>query len=774
MSDVPSNLYSACEPFTSVEGLTPDAAAIAAFLRALPHEGFVVGLLNTEARRMLAFSFDRSAIDANAAGIARANAGGWNAYVRPNGYTKTFSGSEHPDKADVRTGYVSHIDADAPHEMKTDEERLAWCDAKAKELEADGAALVWFTGGGVQAVKFLREPVTLGAGGIPHEEFEEINVAWANARGGDKCHDCSHLLRIPGTINWPDARKRARGRAPALARLIAQRGEYRVDWAALPREAPKSKATPKGDAATVSIDTANVKRLASIDEVGANVPEKLKVYLVNGCNPDDPNHFPSRSEMLYWVVLELVRHRVAPEIIYSVLTDPKWKVSESVLEKGRNAERYARRQIDRATAEVETEGTDFEEFDGKKLPSQHNARVFLHREGVRIRYDEFADKFLIEGLPEFGPHFDDKASTRLRLLARSKYQLGISREDWSDFLTDLALYQRFHPVRDYLDSLAWDGKPRIDRWLATYGEVTDSEYASAVGAIVLIAAVHRVMVPGCKFDEMLVLESAQGKNKSTALATLAVREEWFTDDLPLDADTKRLIEAIAGKWIIEAGELKGMRKGEVDALKSTLSRRSDRARLAYGRHPVEIPRQCIIIGTTNSEHYLKDTTGNRRFWPVRCGEFDVKGLLRDRDQLWAEARVREARGESIRLDPRLYPDAGREQEERRLADPFEEALEVHLGSKTGKVRTQDVWTIIGKADVGRRTQDDMNRLGEVMRRLGWERIKRRFGNEPEWCYVRGTRAEREACLFVTVNEAGEIASVGQVDDYSAVKPGGDA
>lgn len=765
MSNGPANPYAACEPYTSVEGLTPDAAAIAAFLRALPHERFVIALLNPETKRTLAFSFERADIDANAAGVSSANAGGWNAYFRPGGYARTFAGHEHPEKADVRTGYVAHIDGDAPKTMTDEAERLAWCEAKAKELEADGASLVWFTGGGVQAAKFLREPITLGTA---HEEFEEVNVAWANARGGDHCHDCSHLLRIPGTINWPDAKKRERGRVPTLARVIAHHPERTVDWASLPRATPKGKAKA---AASVSIDTANVKRFGHVDELGPAVPDSVKVYIVNGEDPSSPGHFPSRSEMLFWVVCELKRAGVSDEAIYAAITHPDWKIGDSIREKGRGAERYALRQIERATAEVESESAEFEEHEGRKLPSQHNARVFLQRENVGVRYNEFADRFLIDGLTGFGPHFDDKASTRLRLLARSKYQLGVSREDWSDFLTDLGLYHRFHPVRDYLDSLTWDGKPRIDGWLVKYGEVADSEYARAVGAIVLIAAVRRITEPGVKFDEMLVLEGLQGKNKSTALATLAVREEWFSDDLPLDSDTKRFIEAIAGKWIVEAGELKGMRKGEVDALKSTLSRRSDRARLAYGRQPVELPRQCVIIGSTNSEHYLKDPTGNRRFWPVRCGEFDVEGLRRDRDQLWAEARVREARGDSIRLAPRLYPDAGREQEARRIADPFEEVIEPHLNGRTGKLRSHDVWTIIGKADPSRRTQEDATRLGETMRRLGWERIKRRFGDGPEWCYVRGSKAEREESLFVHTDADGVVTSVAAALDYSAITEG---
>ena len=120
---------------------------------------------------------------------------------------------------------------------------------------------------------------------------------------------------------------------------------------------------------------------------------------------------------------------------------------------------------------------------------------------------------------------------------------------------------------------------------------------------------------------MLVLESAQGKMKSTALSVLAVKEDWFTDDLPLSADTKLIIERLQGRWIVEAAELTGMRRSDAEHLKSFLSRRRDRARMAYGRIPNEVPRQCVIIGTTNSKNYLRDGTGNRRFWPVSVDEF---------------------------------------------------------------------------------------------------------------------------------------------------------
>jgi predicted P-loop ATPase len=134
---------------------------------------------------------------------------------------------------------------------------------------------------------------------------------------------------------------------------------------------------------------------------------------------------------------------------------------------------------------------------------------------------------------------------------------------------------------------------------------------------------------------------------------VAVKDEWFCDDLPMSANGKQVIEQTVGKWIVEVAELSGMRKTEIEHLKALLSRQTDRARPAYGRLPTEKRREFILIGTTNDDKYYKDLTGNRRFWPVKAPKFDLPALRRDRDQLWAEAALREAAGESTRLDPTL-------------------------------------------------------------------------------------------------------------------------
>jgi len=229
--------------------------------------------------------------------------------------------------------------------------------------------------------------------------------------------------------------------------------------------------------------------------------------------------------------------------------------------------------------------------------------------------------------------------------------------------------------------------------------------------------VRRVRRPGVKFDEMLVIESDHGKNKSMALAALAGNPEWFSDDLPLDADSKKIIEQVAGKWIVEVAELSGLTRSKVEHLKAMLSRQYDRSRLAYDRLTTERPRQFVQIGTTNHTVYLRDSTGNRRFWPVKIVKFDVEMLTRDRDQLWAEAAAMEAAGASIRMDESLWREAGDEQERRAVDDPWYELLDEALGDITGKLRTHDAWRIV-KLQPGQRHQEHNTRMGQAMAALG--------------------------------------------------------
>jgi len=368
---------------------------------------------------------------------------------------------------------------------------------------------------------------------------------------------------------------------------------------------------------------------------------------------------------------------------------------------------------------------------------------------VKLRYDEFANHEIIEGLARFGPRLDDAAVNRLRFTIDAQFGFLVPKVLFYDVISDRARINAFHPVRRYLDGLKWDGKPRLNRWLIDYAGAKDTKYVQAISRIVLVAAVRRARHPGAKYDEMLILESEQGTDKSSGLRVLAVDDDWFTDDLPLQGDTKRFMEATAGKWIVEAGELKGMGRSDVAALKACLSRQIDEARLSYDRKPSVSARQFIIVGTTNEfEGYLRDPTGNRRFWPVRIVKIDIAQLRRDRDQLWAEASIAEATGASIRLDPSLYEEAALEQDARtRNDDPLVDALYRNLGNITGKLRIADAYVVAG-IEPGKATQDQMSRFGQAIRELGWERERRRFAGERCYAYVRGEVGEREVELYV--------------------------
>lgn len=207
----------------------------------------------------------------------------------------------------------------------------------------------------------------------------------------------------------------------------------------------------------------------------------------------------------------------------------------------------------------------------KPEASLANVRHALKVLEVKLSYDVFSEKTHVVYPTSNGDQIlSDEHMVKTRLQIEDRLGLRIPKEYYKDVVKDLAFASKFHPVRDYLDTLVWDNTPRIDTWFATYGGAHDSPYMRAIGSIFLIAAVRRVRDPGCKYDELIVMESEQGWNKSTALRALCPRGEWFSDDLPLNVDSKELIEATLGKWIIEASELSGLRRGGVEHRKSVV------------------------------------------------------------------------------------------------------------------------------------------------------------------------------------------------------------
>lgn len=305
------------------------------------------------------------------------------------------------------------------------------------------------------------------------------------------------------------------------------------------------------------------------------------------------------------------------------------------------------------------------------------------------------------------------------------------------------MHRRVHPVRDYLKGVTWDGVPRLERWLTTYLGVEDTPYTQAVGASTLRAAVARAMNPGCKVDTMLVLQGVQGAGKSKSIRALC-GEPWFTDDLA-EFGSKDAAEQLLGAWFVEVAELGAMNKSEVERVKSFVSRQVDRFRPAYGRHVEERPRQCVFIGTTNADTYLRDETGNRRFWPVQVGAvgpLDVEALKRDRDQLWAEAVAQVAAGARWYLDAKLDPEAFKEATDKQAAaqhqDPWDLLVAQYVAGKEA-VLVESILVDVLRLEAGRWGRSEQMRVSAILRRMGWSRHRlwtpgggRPWGYLPPW------------------------------------------
>jgi predicted P-loop ATPase len=318
--------------------------------------------------------------------------------------------------------------------------------------------------------------------------------------------------------------------------------------------------------------------------------------------------------------------------------------------------------------------------DGKIVGNLANAILILREspdwKGV-LGFDEFNVRVAalkplpleeaIQGI--WSDHCD--SMTRVWFL---RHEIKINAGDVGRAVQAAARFNPFHPVRAYFDTLVWDGVPRLPSWLHVYLHAEDSAYARAIGPRFLVSGVARIYRPGCKADHMLVLEGPQGKLKSELLRTLAIRDEWFADRLSSLA-TKDAALDVAGVLLIEIPEMDAILKAQASSVKAFLSRRRDRFRPPYGRHVINLPRQCIFAGSINPPKggYLTDATGARRFWPIACqGAIDRDGLEAVRDQLWAEAVHHFKAGVPWWLEtPELEALAAAEQEQRFAVDAWE-------------------------------------------------------------------------------------------------------
>jgi predicted P-loop ATPase len=275
-----------------------------------------------------------------------------------------------------------------------------------------------------------------------------------------------------------------------------------------------------------------------------------------------------------------------------------------------------------------------------------------------------------------------------------------------------------HPVRVYLDALTWDGHPRLTKWVSYYLGAEQSDYHAGIGRMFLIAMVARIFEPGCKADYVVVLGGPQGARKSTACRILG--GEWFTDALPDVERDKDASQHLRGKWLIEIAELSAMRRAESEALKSFITRTTERYRPSYGRKEVIEPRQCIFIGTTNRDAYLRDESGGRRFWPIKVGTIDTDALAHDRDQLFAEAVQLYRSGEKWWPEDEFELDSIKpEQEARFESDVWEDTVSGWLVDQQRATVSQVAREAL-HLDTPRIGTAEQRRIAAILERLVWK------------------------------------------------------
>ena len=382
-----------------------------------------------------------------------------------------------------------------------------------------------------------------------------------------------------------------------------------------------------------------------------------------------------------------------------------------------------------------------------------------------IRFNRLADSIEVAGSVPWS-HTDrfwrDADDAQLISYIDANYGT-FSARNYEVAVTKVADDRAFHPILDYLGSLPpWDGECRVDTLLIDYLGAPDTPYTRAVTRKTLCAAVNRVRNPGVKFDTMLVLNGPQGIGKSTLIAKLA--GEWFSDSLSLgDTKDKTAAEKLQGYWILEIGELAGLRKAEVETLRSFLSRQNDIYRASFGHRVTPHPRQCVFFGTTNAETgYLRDTTGNRRFWPVKTAQsarFHSWELDRETiGQIWAETLLYVEQGEKLYLDAAMEVLARQEQMNALETDEREGVIEDYLETPlpdrwngmslrdrqeylrgedslvgdrlTGENRretvcTLEIWCECLYRDRTNLRRTDSNELTAILERLGWKRREKK-------------------------------------------------
>jgi predicted P-loop ATPase len=399
--------------------------------------------------------------------------------------------------------------------------------------------------------------------------------------------------------------------------------------------------------------------------------------------------------------------------------------------------------LDRAINEI-TSCVEWNPTDKHGLPKQgvSNARIYLETQyEERMRYNEFARVVELDGKPV--------GDTEIAELIQ-EIEVASSVNKWGKNFVEAALAiickkgHSYHPIREYLSDLEWDGVERLDKVATEAFTVANSQpiYSRYLQCF-FISAVARILKPGCKVDTALILQGGQGVRKSSFFESLVAEDCWFSDDMG-SVDDKDSKMAVAQCWIVEWGELESVRRSNTNAVKAFLSRRVDKFRPPYGRAIAEYPRQCVIAGSTNEDQFLQDSTGNRRFMVVPVEFIDTDWIRTNRDQLWAEAVRQYKDGVRWYLNEEERKIQNAANEELITQDPWLDRFEswakpgvlpVSVGGKF-EVTASHILAECFKLSHGLQTRAHENRLGSILRDCGWSRTRKRVDGQMRWVWTK--------------------------------------
>lgn len=367
----------------------------------------------------------------------------------------------------------------------------------------------------------------------------------------------------------------------------------------------------------------------------------------------------------------------------------------------------------------------------KVAPTVSNLLIILERDKrwkKKVWLNEFSNTNHFKDRP-----LKDTDYTRIKIWMKEQYNAKFTTQSIIESVNYIAELNGKNPLIEWLEETTWDGVNRMDDWLVRAVGAEDTKLTREIGRRWLVQCIARAMEPGCKADCVLILVGPQGARKSTTFRILA-SPEYFCDT-PMDIGSSNAYMQIHRAWIYEVAELDSIHRARNSSTKAFLSAQEDTFRPPYGHNAVTWKRHTVFCGTTNKAEFITDETGSRRYWPIQVGKIDTHWTEHNRSQLWAEAVAAYKNGERWYLENETQAELNQQSEEFRQFDPWQEIVERYIRANGVNQSTTDLMENALKLEKYQMTRASEMRVGDIMRQLGYERVRKRVYGDRKyvWC-----------------------------------------